>query len=292
MIKKLFDNTESTHWHVELRQALMAYFDIGDLKTVCFDLGIDFNSIPGESKSEKVVELIGYVTRTGRVIELIDQCSKLRPNVPWDNLKKAAKHDPSVICEPGAQVIKSSSRHVPKWSWLILMITAIVALVAYALFRGFTKSDYVAFLTHNGRYVTAMNDEDNRDWVLRAETQTMSDWEKFILLCQDDGRVAFLTHHGRYITAMNDEGNRDWVLRAETRTIGDWEKFTLFSVETGAQLSCPTLKSLRQSKISVAILTHHGRYVTALDNKDGENWVLRGKSQTIGDSEKFILILP
>jgi hypothetical protein len=27
-----------------------------------------------------------------------------------------------------------------------------------------------------------MNDEDNRDWVLRAETRTLSDWEKFELV--------------------------------------------------------------------------------------------------------------
>jgi hypothetical protein len=43
----------------------------------------------------------------------------------------------------------------------------------------------IALKTHHGRYVTAQNDEGDRDWKLRAYTKELNDWEKFTLIpCQ------------------------------------------------------------------------------------------------------------
>ncbi|RME42698.1 MAG: hypothetical protein D6791_17110, partial [Chloroflexi bacterium] len=117
------------------------------------------------------------------------------------------------------------------------------------------------------------------DWVLRADTQNLGDWEKFTLLYQGNNQVAFKTYHSRYVTAM--DAGWDWVLRAETQELGDWEKFTLVDAEAGTELSCSEVcqRLLQQGEATVALRTYHGRYVTAME----AGWVLRADAQSLSD---------
>jgi hypothetical protein len=92
--------SSASQWPARLRRALMAYFDEADIQTLCFDLGIDYDNLPGGSKSVKIVELIEYLARLGKIPELIDHCSQYRPNVPWGELREAAVRHPLVF-EPG-----------------------------------------------------------------------------------------------------------------------------------------------------------------------------------------------
>ena len=43
-----------------LRQALIDYFSLDELRTLCFDLGIDFEELPGTSKGAKARDLVQY----------------------------------------------------------------------------------------------------------------------------------------------------------------------------------------------------------------------------------------
>ena len=149
-----------------------------------------------------------------------------------------------------------------------------------------------------------MNYEDDAtgkvwDWVLRAEREKSKGvdcWEKFTLLCLDNSKVALKTHHGRYVTAMG--ADRDWVIRAErqeSQGVGDWEKFTLVEPETEKELSCSeaVFRLLEQGNVRIALRTHHdGRYVTAMNDEDNRDWVLRAETKTLSDWEKFTVILP
>ena len=145
----------------------------------------------------------------------------------------------------------------------------------------------VALITFHGRYVTAMGAD--RDWVLRAETTELKDWEKFTLLCLDNGKVALKTHHDGYVTAMG--ADRDWVLRAETTELKDWEKFTLVEADTGEQLPClEAFKLFGQDSVRVALKTHHDRFVTAMNDQPGWDWELRAETRTLSDWEKFELV--
>lgn len=149
-------------------------------------------------------------------------------------------------------------------------------------------STLVALITFHGRYVTAMGAD--RDWVIRAETTKLKDWEKLTLLCLDNGKVALKTHHDRYVTAMG--ADRDWVLRAETAELKDWEKFTLVEADTGEQLPClEAFKLFGQDSVRIAFKTHHDRYVTAMDDQPGWDWELRAETRTLSDWEKFELVL-
>lgn len=84
-------------WHIELRKILESYFDETELETLCFDLRVDYESLAGDSKTHKVVDLVRTFARTGRVDELIDYCSRMRPNVPWGQLRQAAATNPLVV---------------------------------------------------------------------------------------------------------------------------------------------------------------------------------------------------
>ena len=107
----------ASRWPARLRQTLMAYFDETDIQTLCFDLGIDYDDLPGGAKSVKILELIEHLARLGKIPELIDQCSQYRPNVPWGELREAAIRHPLVFehtqASHAAQMAPQAPQHGP-----------------------------------------------------------------------------------------------------------------------------------------------------------------------------------
>jgi DNA repair exonuclease SbcCD ATPase subunit len=67
----------------KLRQILVDYFSAGELRTLCFDLDVDYASLPGEGTANKARELVAYARRHGRLPELEDMLRRLRPRAPW-----------------------------------------------------------------------------------------------------------------------------------------------------------------------------------------------------------------
>jgi AAA+ ATPase superfamily predicted ATPase len=70
---------------VGLRQILDTSFDEGELRTICFDLGADYENLPGEGKANKARELVVYLERRGRIPELVKIGVQLRPNEYWED---------------------------------------------------------------------------------------------------------------------------------------------------------------------------------------------------------------
>jgi len=68
---------------IKLRENINRYFSLDEIESLCFDLGVDFENIGGSSKPGKVLELIQYMERRGRLDELAQACNKSRPNVDW-----------------------------------------------------------------------------------------------------------------------------------------------------------------------------------------------------------------
>jgi outer membrane protein assembly factor BamB len=68
---------------VKLRQVLVDYFDDNELRDLCFELGMDYASLPGEGKAAKARELVTYYERRGQVQKLTEIFRHLRPNVLW-----------------------------------------------------------------------------------------------------------------------------------------------------------------------------------------------------------------
>lgn len=68
-----------------LRDNISSYFDLAELQSLCFDLGIDFEELPGEKKSEKSQALILLLERRDRLPELITWLAEKRPHVAWSS---------------------------------------------------------------------------------------------------------------------------------------------------------------------------------------------------------------
>lgn len=63
-----------------LRQILVDRFSFSEMRDICFDLEIDDENLPGESKGDLAREMIRYLERRGRVAELWEMIKELRPD--------------------------------------------------------------------------------------------------------------------------------------------------------------------------------------------------------------------
>ena len=66
-----------------LRRILTTRFDVGELRGLCFDLGVDYDDLPAEGKANKALELVMYLERRRQVPELIKMGKDLRTDIPW-----------------------------------------------------------------------------------------------------------------------------------------------------------------------------------------------------------------
>lgn len=67
----------------KLRQILVEHFSESELRDLCHDLGIDYESLPGDGKSSKARELVAHFERRGQFSKLVDACYLLRPYASW-----------------------------------------------------------------------------------------------------------------------------------------------------------------------------------------------------------------
>jgi hypothetical protein len=105
---------------IHVRKQLEEYFDLNELKTLCFELGIDYEAIAGETKPDKSRELVKYAYRNGRIPELLKQCQQSRPEVNWFQPAKIYRHDelPDEWVDPLQRLYRlvkqfNRNRHLP-----------------------------------------------------------------------------------------------------------------------------------------------------------------------------------
>ncbi len=67
-----------------LRQAIIARFDEEELRTLCYDLDVDYDSLPAQGKANKARELIKYLEHRERIPELVEIGARLRSDVAWE----------------------------------------------------------------------------------------------------------------------------------------------------------------------------------------------------------------
>jgi hypothetical protein len=144
-------------------------------------------------------------------------------------------------------------------------------------------SKLVTLKTFHNKYVTALRED--WDWILRAERDEsigVGTYERFTLLCLDNGKIALRTYHNTYVTAQHED--LDWILRAQTSHRLAYEEFSLVEPITWEQLPCTEVQQLpcldmferlEAGEVKIALRTYHNRYVTAL--REDWNWILRAE---------------
>ncbi len=69
-----------------LRQVLSERFHLEELRTLCFDLGIDWDDLPAQGKAGKVRELVSHFAQRRRIEELIQFLERRRPDISWSDI--------------------------------------------------------------------------------------------------------------------------------------------------------------------------------------------------------------
>jgi tetratricopeptide (TPR) repeat protein len=93
LASKQRDRTAQSNVRVRLRQELAEHFSEEELRTLCFDLGLDYENLPAQGKVGKARELIAEVERGESVAKLVELCRRARPNVLWEDGAAAPRPD-------------------------------------------------------------------------------------------------------------------------------------------------------------------------------------------------------
>lgn len=76
-----------------LQQQLVDHFNLDELDELCFFLKIDFEEIPGNTKTAKARELVKYCYRKRRIPEIVQRCTDLRPKEIWNQPTRIYERD-------------------------------------------------------------------------------------------------------------------------------------------------------------------------------------------------------
>ena len=66
-----------------VRQMQKAY-DLDDLRALCFDFGIDYDSIEGDTKKNKIISFVLHFYKNNTLQIITDFLAADRPNYKWD----------------------------------------------------------------------------------------------------------------------------------------------------------------------------------------------------------------
>lgn len=105
-----------------LRRNLTDYFSDDELRTLCSEIGIDYDRLRGASKAAKASELVRYLAGRARIPELVAHASRLRPNISWGGIPRDW---PAIEPPPLSRGIRAA-----RWlGWLVAMLIVAAGLV-------------------------------------------------------------------------------------------------------------------------------------------------------------------
>lgn len=81
----------------KLRRILVCYFNDSELRDLYFDLGVDYEALPGQGKRDKARELIAYLDRQERITELVRLGYQLRPHASWGDTPKENQQNRAMV---------------------------------------------------------------------------------------------------------------------------------------------------------------------------------------------------
>lgn len=67
----------------QFRQLMRSRFNLEDIRFLCADLNVEYESLKGVTLVEKIQQVLLYFVRRERINDLVDACLKTRPNINW-----------------------------------------------------------------------------------------------------------------------------------------------------------------------------------------------------------------
>jgi tetratricopeptide (TPR) repeat protein len=136
----------------QFRLLIQKHFDLEELRTLCFDVHVDYDSLRGEGKEAKVRELVATMHRNGRLPELVTALSQRRPHVPWHDVLATTPPTELLPAWPG-QIAK------PYWIAGVALLTVLLVAVALVYSRtGTNRRDTAAMATRTASFQAPLLD--------------------------------------------------------------------------------------------------------------------------------------
>ena len=66
-----------------LKRNIESSFSLDELRDLCLELGVEYENLPGQTRSAKSIELVTYFQRRCQLAELIDFCTQARQHIDW-----------------------------------------------------------------------------------------------------------------------------------------------------------------------------------------------------------------
>lgn len=73
-----------------VRDIITRFFNASELESLCFDLDISYEGLPGVTVADKARELVEYAERHDRRFDLLQSLYELRPHAFWEPVMKDA----------------------------------------------------------------------------------------------------------------------------------------------------------------------------------------------------------
>ncbi len=180
-----------------IRELINGHFNEGELRSLVFDLGIDYDNLPGNTKDDKARELIRYCETRNMIGELLNGIKRERPEIDIElpSVPQPAQHNPL-------------GRNTKRVFVIVALTTvAIVSSLLILLVRNpdNTPSNDMAFVAA-GDFIMGddQGESDQRParrvyldsyWIDLFEV-TNEQYQEFVV--QDDRRVPDHWENGRY----------------------------------------------------------------------------------------------
>ncbi|MFQ5420190.1 MAG: pentapeptide repeat-containing protein [Anaerolineae bacterium] len=87
-------------FHRALRQSIARHYNLAELRTLVFDLDVDWDELDGRVKSTKIAALVEKMEADGRIPDLLELLAKDHPQVAWPSPPPPPPSPP----EPPAEV--------------------------------------------------------------------------------------------------------------------------------------------------------------------------------------------
>ncbi len=114
-----------------LRELLTTRLDGGELRDLCFDLGIDYEILQGDAKADKVRSLIIYQVHRNQYNVLLSRLKQKRPDVPWPGIEQSQPiPEASEIHAASGIISDAQPSNTPSWKPWGAIVVAIVVMVA------------------------------------------------------------------------------------------------------------------------------------------------------------------
>jgi small GTP-binding protein len=105
------ENLSASTDRAQLREILQVAFSESELRALSFDLRIDYESLPGSSKAEKIRELVGYMERRNYSSQLVAYIQRERPRL-WREVYNATL--PELVSISSAEELEEYIRQTGK----------------------------------------------------------------------------------------------------------------------------------------------------------------------------------